>query len=208
VTREITSLKGAFVEFAAHPTPRLLTGQVAVLLAVRLLLGPFHLSDAIVVAALIAAQPFVEWLIHVYVLHCPANGSRRDKLAGYAHRRHHENPRDLRWQFVHPYTVYGGWVQLGLIMLVFRNPTSVTGAMFASVLTLTYEWIHFLIHTDYAPRHAAYRRLHRAHRLHHFRNERYWLGVSRRFGDKVLGTNPQKQDVEISPTAKTALAAR
>ena len=58
------------------------------------------------------------------------------------------------------------------------------------------------------PRPPAYRPLPRGHRLPHFRNERYWRGVSRRFGDKVLGTNPQKQDVEISPTAKTALAAR
>ena len=154
------------------------------------------------------APPLGERTVPGSVLPCPARVSRRDTLAGYAHRRHDENPRDLRWQFVHPYTVYGGWVELAVIMLVFRNPTSVTGALFASVLTLTYEWIHFLIHTDYAPRHAAYRRLHRAHRLHHFRNERYWLGVTRRFGDKVLGTNPEKKDVEISPTAKTALAAR
>ena len=208
VTREIMTLKAALGEFVRHPTPQLLSAQVAVLLAVRLVLGPFHLSDAIVIVALIGAQPFVEWLIHVYVLHCPANGSRRDKLAGYSHRRHHEDPRDLRFQFVHPYTVYGGWVLLAVIVLAFRNPTSVTGAMFASVLTMTYEWIHFLIHTDYAPQHGPYRRLHRAHRLHHFRNERYWLGVTRRFGDKVLGTNPAKQDVEISPTAKTALASR
>ena len=48
----------------------------------------------------------------------------------------------------------------------------------------------------------------RAHRLHHFRNERYWLGVATRFADQVLGTNPAKADVEVSPTAKTALVSR
>lgn len=208
VTREITTLRSAFGEFAAHRPPQLLAAQIAVLLAVRLVWAPFHPSDAIVVGSLLLAQPFVEWAIHVYVLHCPANGSRRDRLAGYSHRRHHENPRDLRWQFLHPYTVYGGWVLLAVIVLAFRNPTSLTGAVYAGVLTMTYEWVHFLIHTDYAPKRAAFRRLHRAHRLHHFRNERYWLGVSRRLGDKVLGTNPDKADVEVSPTAKTALAAR
>ncbi len=132
MTREITSLKGAFVEFAAHPTPRLLTAQVAVLLAVRLVLGPFHLSDAIVVAALIAAQPFVEWLIHVYVLHCPANGSRRDKLAGYSHRRHHQDPRDLRFQFIHPAVIYGGMVFNVLLVLAIRRPSAVTGVLTAA----------------------------------------------------------------------------
>jgi hypothetical protein len=208
VTREISTLRAAFVEFAAHLTPRLLAFQIALLLAVRLVWAPFHLSDAIVVASLLLAQPFVEWLIHVYVLHCPADGSRRDRLAGYSHRRHHENPRDLRWQFLHPYTVYGGWVLLAVIVLAFRNPASLTGALCAGVLTMTYEWVHFLIHTDYAPKRGPFRRLHRAHRLHHFRNERYWLGVSRRLGDKVLGTNPDKAEVEVSPTAKTALAAR
>ena len=83
-----------------------------------------------------------------------------------------------------------------------------SGVLTATVLTLVYEWVHFLIHTDYVPRHEVYRRLHRAHRLHHFRNERYWLGVTARTGDRVLGTNPRKEDVEVSVTAKTALAAR
>lgn len=208
VTRDLHTLPEAFAEFRAHRTPLLLALQIGVLLAVRLLWMSWSWADAIVVAALLAAQPFVEWLIHVYVLHCPANGSRRDKVAGYAHRRHHQDPRDLRWQFLHPVTVYGGTVLLGAIVLIFRTPSAVTGALAAAVLTMIYEWVHFLIHTDYAPQHAAYRKLHRAHRLHHFRNERYWLGVTRRGGDRVLGTNPRKEDVEISPTAKTALAAR
>ena len=142
------------------------------------------------------------------VLHCLANGGLRDRLAGDSHRRHHEDPRDLRFQFIHPHAVYGGMLVSSLVLLAFRTPAAVTGVLAATVLTLVYEWVHFLIHTDYAPRHEAYRRLHRAHRLHHFRNERYWLGVTARTGDRVLRTNPRKEDVEVSPTAKTALAAR
>ena len=68
--------------------------------------------------------------------------------------------------------------------------------------------MHSLIHTDYAPRRYPYRRLHRSHRLHHFRNERYWLGVATRFADQVLGTTPRKEDVPVAPTAKTALVSR
>jgi hypothetical protein len=32
--------------------------------------------------------------------------------------------------------------------------------------------------------------------------------VATRFADQVLGTNPRKEDVEVSPTAKTALVSR
>jgi hypothetical protein len=66
--------------------------------------------------------------------------------------------------------------------------------------SLVYEWIHFLVHTDYKPRSAAYRRLYVGHRLHHYRNENYWYGVTRRFGDTVLRTDPAKDDVPLSPT--------
>ena len=208
VTRQITTLKQAYGEFAAHPTPRLLAAELLVLGAARLIWNRWSIADAVVAAVLVGLQPFTEWLIHVFVLHCPADGKRRDRLAGYSHRRHHENPRDLRFQFIHPRTIYAGMVLNSLILLAFRTPSALTGLASATVLTLVYEWVHFLIHTDYAPKRELYRRLHRAHRLHHFRNERFWLGVTARTGDRILGTNPRKDEVEISPTAKTALAAR
>jgi hypothetical protein len=208
VTKNITTLNDAAREFGRHRSPQLLAGAVVLLLIARLLWTSWSWADVIVVAALVAVNPFSEWLIHVYLLHCPADGGRRDKLAGYSHRRHHEDPRDLRFQFVHPAVILGALPLNALILLGFRRPSAVTAVLTIAVLTLTYEWVHFLIHTDYAPQHLLYRRLHRAHRLHHFRNERYWLGVATRFGDRVLGTNPRKEDVEVSPTAKTALASR
>jgi len=208
VTRQIKTLREAYGEFAAHPTPRLLAAELLVLLAARLFWGGWSLTDAVVVAVLVGLQPFTEWVIHVTVLHCPADGGRRDRIAGYSHRRHHEDPRDLRFQFIHPNVVYGSFVVNALVLLALRTPAALTGVLTAVVLTMVYEWVHFLIHTDYAPRHELYRRLHRAHRLHHFRNERYWLGVTARTGDRLLGTNPRKEDVEVSPTARTALAAR
>jgi hypothetical protein len=208
VTCNITTLSGALSEFVRHPSPQLLAGELGVFLAVRLLWPTWSVADLVVIAALVAFNPFSEWLIHVFILHCPANGSLRDRIAGYSHRRHHEDPRDLRFQFIHPSVILGGMPLNVLIVLGFRTPSAVTAVLTVTALTLTYEWVHFLIHTDYVPRHYLYRRLHRSHRLHHFRNERYWLGVATRFADQVLGTNPRKEDVEVSPTAKTALVAR
>ena len=197
----------ALDEFVRHRSPQLLAGEVVLLAVVRVLWPSWSVADLLVVAALVAFNPFSEWLIHVFVLHCPANGSLRDRLAGYSHRRHHEEPRDLRFQFIHPAVILGG-LPLSTLLVLLLGPHAVTAVLAIAALTLTYEWVHFLIHTDYMPRHALYRRLHRAHRLHHFRNERYWLGVATRFADQVLGTNPRKEDVEVSPTAKTALVSR
>ena len=55
-------------------------------------------------------------------------------------------------------------------------------------MALTYEWCHFLTHTSYRPRGWAYKRIYKFHRLHHFKNEKYWMGVSRHLADYVLGT--------------------
>jgi sterol desaturase/sphingolipid hydroxylase (fatty acid hydroxylase superfamily) len=43
----------------------------------------------------------------------------------------------------------------------------------------------------------------RAHRLHHFRNEHYWFGVTMHLGDRVLRTYPAKDAVPPSATART-----
>jgi sterol desaturase/sphingolipid hydroxylase (fatty acid hydroxylase superfamily) len=119
---------------------------------------------------------------------------------------HHKDPGDLSWQFIHPYAVLGGFALN--VVLVAANPHTATYAVGATAMTLVYEWTHFLIHTDVRPRNPLYRTLWRHHRLHHFRNENYWYGVTGRLGDRVLGTLPGKNDVPVSPTAHTALAAR
>ena len=60
------------------------------------------------------------------------------------------------------------------------------------------------MHTRYRPSSRLYARLARNHRLHHFRNERYWLGVTSNSGDRILRTLPRsKTDVPLSDTART-----
>ena len=44
--------------------------------------------------------------------------------------------------------------------------------------------------------------LYNHHRLHHYRNEQYWFGITNTLGDQVLGTAPDKDDVPVSKTAK------
>lgn len=39
--------------------------------------------------------------------------------------------------------------------------------------------------------------------LHHFRNERYWFGITTHLADHVLGTFPAKEAVPVSSTCGT-----
>jgi hypothetical protein len=196
--------------FVRHTSPRILLVASAIVIAARIALGRWSLTDAIVAGVIVAAQPFTEWLIHVYILHVqPGTGwlnDAFDKAAGIAHRLHHQDPYDLRWQFIHPRVVIGGLVFDATVLAIFRTPAALTGVLAAVLLTTVYEWVHFLIHTDVPAKHAPYKQLHKAHRLHHYRNENYWLGVTNHLGDRVLRTYPAKEDVEVSPTAVTALA--
>jgi len=52
------------------------------------------------------------------------------------------------------------------------------------------------------PRTPYYQRLWRNHRLHHFRNEHFWYGVTRLEGDRLFGTAPEVASVAVSPTAR------
>ena len=206
----VKTLNDAAHLFVRHTSPRILLVASAAVIAARIAIGRWSLTDAIVAGVIVAAQPFTEWLIHVYILHVqPGTGRLNDafdRAAGIAHRLHHQDPYDLRWQFIHPRVVIGGLVFDATVLAVFRSPAALTGVLAAVLLTTTYEWVHFLIHTDVPARHAPYKQLHKAHRLHHYRNENYWLGVTNHLGDRVLATYPAKEDVEVSPTAVTALA--
>jgi sterol desaturase/sphingolipid hydroxylase (fatty acid hydroxylase superfamily) len=65
-----------------------------------------------------------------------------------------------------------------------------------------YEWCHFLIHSPYVPRGRYYSAIRRSHRLHHYKNERYWFGVTSNVGDRVIGTYPDPRAVKRSTTAR------
>jgi len=80
---------------------------------------------------------------------------------------------------------------------------AVTAGVTAYALILVYEWTHFLIHTAYRPRSRYYRSIWRTHRLHHFKNEQYWHGITNTVSDRVLGTYPEAGAVRKSRTARS-----
>jgi hypothetical protein len=187
-------------------------------LGARVALGGWTWHDAAVPALLLAVYPFGEWAIHVYLLHLPPfcwRGRTVELVTAAGHRRHHERPNNLR-------VVLLEWPDVaGLLLLAVPLVALALGGLIAAVgggfearallsaealgalLVGLYEWVHFLIHTAHQPRSRLYRAVWRAHRLHHFKNEHYWHGITSTVADHVLGTAPDHRTVKRSPTART-----
>jgi hypothetical protein len=205
-TRIARTLGEAFLIFATKLTPALIMAMTLGLILARLVVGNWRWQQLVIVAVLFAVQPFIEWTTHVWVLHAKPRrvlGREVDLYVAKKHRRHHADPRNLEiLSMPLPGLITLTLVTGGVAALLGGAPDRLTLGATAATLLLGYEWIHFLIHTDYKPKTAAYRRLYKAHRLHHFRNENYWYGVSRLFADKVLRTFPSRDDVPMSPTVK------
>ena len=194
--------------FWSQTNPRVIAGSLALALALRIPLGGWGWGDLAVVVGFIALQPFIEWMIHVFILHWKPKelfGRKVDPLVSRKHRAHHKDPRKTEWIFI-PFPVLLQVIPASVLLYLLIMPTlrlAATTMVTGLTILLVYEWTHYLIHSRYKPRSALYRYIWRAHRLHHFKNEKYWFGVTMHAGDHVLGTFPEKDAVETSPTCKT-----
>ena len=216
--RDVKTLGQARSEFLAKRSPKLIAAGIALTLAARLVLGGFSWRDLVAAAAMLVIYPFGEWAIHVYLLHLKPfkfRGERTELATARSHREHHEQPNDLYMILLAPseaaalmflavplipvlaglvIAAAGGSVPYGALL---------TGVLTGQVLVAIYEWTHFLIHTAYRPRSRYYRSIWRNHRLHHFKNEHYWHGITNTLGDRAMGTLRDQRDVQKSETART-----
>jgi hypothetical protein len=215
----ITTLAGARAEFWRHRSPRVLVAGVALALLARAMLGGILTwRDVAATAAMLAVFPFGEWAIHVYLLHLPPvrwRGRQVQLVTAASHRQHHERPHHLGLILLGPaeaVALLAGAVPVvigtgvGALALagvdVWLGPV-LTATVATYALILAYEWTHLLIHTAYRPRSRAFAAIHRGHRLHHFKNEHYWHGVTSTVADHVFRTAPDHRRVPRSPTARS-----
>ncbi|NUS95710.1 MAG: sterol desaturase family protein [Nocardia sp.] len=202
------SLSDVFRSFRHAPSARVITVLLITAATARILVGDWQFTDALVPVALVAAFPFVEWVIHVCVLHWRPRTLGRwriDSLLARKHREHHADPRVRDLVFI-PWQTFL-WLLPALVavaLLAFgRTGLGLTFLTGVAVLGLVYEWTHLLVHTDYQPHSAILRAVRRNHRLHHFKNEHYWFAVTTAgTADRILGTYPDPATVPNSPTAK------
>src|SRR3954465_13286910 len=205
-------LRGAFGIFAGQPDPRVIAAMLAAALALRLVLAQWTVGDLLVALAILALEPFTEWVTHVTVLHLrpvTIRGREVELHIARRHRLHHMDPKRIKHVLI-PQGVLLRLVVFAVPLYYLVTPTvrqAVSGLVTSYAMLLTYEWTHFLIHSTYVPRSRYYRYIWRAHRLHHYKNEKYWFGVTVHLADHVLRTFPQRDAVETSPTARTLAPA-
>ena len=205
--------------FARHHSPKLIATGLGAALAARLAIGHWSWRDIVIPLALIAFEPLTEWVIHVYLLHARPiriRGRGHDLLAAREHRAHHAAPAELDGVLVPTYALLIFLPAIAAILFAISFPIHLllggdrvawwlSGLAVGYSILFSYEWCHFLIHSPYQPRGRYYKVIWRNHRLHHYKNERYWFGVTSHLGDVVLGTNPEQSAVPKSPTARTLM---
>jgi sterol desaturase/sphingolipid hydroxylase (fatty acid hydroxylase superfamily) len=201
------SLRRAAALFVAERPPKLVLLGLAIAVGTRLAWGQWTLWDALPAVLLPLAHPFIEWLIHVFILHHRPRrvaGIPIDFHAAKHHRAHHRDPWDLRFVVIPlPALINGALIATAIWWWTMPTVGAfLTAVCITAFIALCYEWVHFLTHTSYRPQGAFYRQLWRFHRLHHYKNEHYWFGVTRHFGDRVLKTLPDPDSVETSPTCR------
>jgi hypothetical protein len=214
---EVKTPAEAWRIFRRKRAPRIIGAGIVLAFALRLAIGDFTWRDAAAVAFMAVVYPFGEWAIHVYLLHLRPfrlRGRDIDLATARSHRMHHEQPQDLNLINFGPVEalailLLAAPVAVGLgagLAALLPGPLPVgplvTALLTAYVLIAVYEWVHFLIHTAHRPRSRYYRSVWRNHRLHHFKNEHYWHGITNTISDRVLGTKPDQSDVERSETVR------
>ena len=203
------TLRAAFRIFVGTFSAKFLALAFVTALSARIALGGYHWWDLGVVGLVLASQPFTEWLIHVFILHAKprkVGPITFDGLLARKHRQHHAKPKITGLVLVPRRALITSVltaVPLYWLITGFQWRLAVSWLVVAYGMFLTYEWTHFLIHSSYKPKTWYYRYIYKAHRLHHFRNENYWYGVTVHMADHVLRTFPEKDDVPVSPTAFT-----
>jgi len=195
-------------EFWRHPSPWMIATILVGALVARVAVGDWRLSDLLAPAVFVALFPVIEWLVHVFVLHWrprQVGSVTVDTLLARKHREHHADPRDIPLVFI-PWQTMAVLMVVTPVLPLLVFPTvgqALTFSATVGVAGIVYEWTHYLVHSDYKPRSRPFKAVYRHHRLHHFKNENYWMTVTTaNSADRLFGTNPDPATVPTSPTAK------
>ena len=202
-----SSLAESGADFFRIATPRVLLLAIVLAWTARLVVGGWNLWDLLIVAAIAAFWPLQEWLVHVLILHLKPFvvwGREVDPIICRNHRNHHRDPWHPHLGITPPHIIWLYCTGLPAVwMVMMPGPQALTGVAVYFSMVLNYEWLHYLIHTAYVPRTWFYRRLWLNHRLHHFKNEHYWFGVTMLSGDRLFQTQPLASETDRSPTCLT-----
>lgn len=197
--------------FLAYGSPRVLLAAFGVALVMRTAKGAPSWAELAVIAGLVAALPLVEWLLHALVLHAPpmrVRGRSLDLRLARAHREHHADPRDEALVTTPTGVVVRGLALAALSLLLVPDAAlGLTALLTVTAIALGAEWTHYLTHAERPTRSRWLAARTTAHRLHHYRSETHWYGLTSGAADRLLRTAPDRDSVPRSPTARSATPA-
>lgn len=205
------AMASALKVFFSHRSPLILGVITIIFVALRIQVGNWGWRDVIAPLAIFLLWPVMEWLIHVYLLHYKPKtilGRKVDFLLPQTHRDHHKMPWDIKQVFVplHVFPIVGPLLIVAALLIAPVRELAYGALAVYFLLALNYEFCHYLAHIRWCPPSAYYRRRVRLHRLHHFRNENLWWGVSMGMGDVLFKTAPNVEDSESSGSADDLLS--
>jgi hypothetical protein len=206
--RTKVTLGTAWAEFWKHPSPWMMGATIVGAAVARGFVHRFSWTELIVPVLFVAFFPVIEWVVHVVVLHwkpVKVGPVKIDPLVSRKHRAHHADPRDIPLVFI-PWQVLV-WLLVSTVLIgLFAFSDRAAGLTFMvgiAIVGFNYEWMHYLIHSDYTPKGKTYKAIWRNHRLHHYKNEHYWFTVTTTStADRLFGTYPDPAKVKTSRTAK------
>ena len=157
--------------------------------------------------ALIGALVFFssEYTTHRFLFH--AKPSKTAWVLALQHRLHYDHHIDppklellfLPLWFVIPVTA----TYFGVYYAITRNVTLTISLVFGSVCALMYyEWVHYVAHVPFVPVTPFGKYIKKYHLWHHFKNERFWFGVTNPSMDYAWGTYRDVETVERSTTVR------
>ena len=163
---------------------------------------PFSLAGAVVGAAVFFGS---EYTTHRFLFHAaPSKSAWILNLQHRLHYDHHVDPPKLDLLFLPMWFVIPtALVYYAVFFVLTRNATLALSLAFGSICALFfYEWVHYVAHIPFTPRTPFGRYMKKYHLWHHFKNERFWFGVTNPTMDYVGATYRDQTRVERSTTVR------
>jgi sterol desaturase/sphingolipid hydroxylase (fatty acid hydroxylase superfamily) len=190
--RAIRVFRSRFVEevFAkAHPvTPIIWFGPVIAYAGWRSMKSGAAVAGALLFVAGWLLWTLMEYLLHRFLFHLPANSERGQLRAFLIHGYHHAFPSDPMRLVAPPMMSWplGALVATALCALLGLTHGL---AMFAGTAAgyVAYDWIHYYTH-HFRPRTRLGKWLRSYHMLHHHADDASRFGISSPLWDLILGT--------------------
>jgi Fatty acid hydroxylase len=189
-----------FFRHGSNAIPALAIAASIIVFALGII--PFSLAGALIGAAAFFVS---EYTTHRFLFHAqPSTKPWLLKLQHRLHYDHHIDPPKLELLFLPLWFVIPtALAYYAAFLAITRSPALALSLTFGSICALLYyEWVHYVAHIPFNPVTPFGRYVKKYHLWHHFKNERFWYGVTNPSMDFAGGTYRNVDAVERSTSVR------